>query len=173
MKAPCRGAPSLCVLCARVGFHHGLIHGTLIARCPVKHPQPRHQWNPTLTSKSATLGWGTRPWPKENDAVIAAPRNHKILLENKNVRVLDVTVAPGETEPVHSHRWPSVLYVLAAGDFIDRDGEGDVILDTRQLKTPLQYPMTIWKDPEAPHAVENLSKTITLHLIRVEMKKIA
>ena len=110
-------------------------------------------------------------WPKENDAVSAAPRNHKILLENENVRVLDVTVAPGETEAVHSHRWPSVLYILTAGDFIDRDGEGNVIFDTRQLKTPLQYPMTIWKDPEAPHAVENLSKTITLHLIRVEMKK--
>ena len=110
-------------------------------------------------------------WPKENDAVIAAPRNHKILLENENVRVLDVTLAPGETEPVHSHRWPSVLYILTAGDFIDRDGEGNVVFDTRQLKTPLQYPMTMWKDPEAPHAVENLSKTIPLHLIRVEMKK--
>jgi len=110
-------------------------------------------------------------WPKESDAVIAAPRNHKILLENENVRVLDVTLAPGETEPVHSHRWPSVLYVLTSGDFIDRDGQGNVVFDTRQLKTPLQYPLTLWKDPEAPHAVENLSKTTTLHLIRVEMKK--
>jgi len=66
---------------------------------------------------------------------------------------------------------PSVLYILTAGDFIDRDGEGNVIFDTRQLKTPLQYLMTMWKDPEAPHAVENLSKTVTLHLVRVEMKK--
>ena len=55
--------------------------------------------------------------------------------------------------------WPSVLYILTAGDFVDRDGEGNVILDTRQLKTPLQFPMTMWKDPEAPHSVENLSKT--------------
>ncbi|MGO9650498.1 MAG: hypothetical protein ACLPOO_20895 [Terriglobales bacterium] len=77
-------------------------------------------------------------WPKES-AVIAAPRNHKILLENDNVRVLDVTIAPGETEPVHFHRWPSVLYILSAGDFIDRDGQGNVIFDTRQMKTPLQY----------------------------------
>ena len=68
-----------------------------------------------------------------------------------------------------------------AGDFVDRDddrdndddrdGEGNVIFDTRLLETRLQYPMTMWKDPEAPHAVENLSKTITPHLIRAEMKK--
>src|SRR5687768_16151524 len=110
-------------------------------------------------------------WPKEKDAVIAAPENHKILLESENVRVLEVTVLPGETEPVHSHRWPSVLYIQAAGDFIDRDGEGKIIFDSRQLPTPLKFPMTMWKDPEAPHSVENLSRTITLRLIRVEMKK--
>ena len=110
-------------------------------------------------------------WPKDSDAVIAAPKNHKVLLENDNVRVLDVTIAPGETEPVHSHRWPSVLYILSAEDFVDRDGQGNVIFDTRQMKTPLQYPVTMWKDPEAPHAAENLSKTVTVHLIRVEIKK--
>lgn len=110
-------------------------------------------------------------WPKEKDAVIAAPKNHKILLENENVRVLEVTVLPGETEPVHSHRWRSVLYILSAGDFIDRDGAGTIIFDSRQLKTPLVFPMTMWKEPEAPHSVENLSRTITLRLIRVEMKK--
>ncbi len=110
-------------------------------------------------------------WPKDKDAVVAAPKNQKILMENEKVRVLDVTVAPGEVEPVHSHAWPSVLYFMAAGDFIDRDAEGNVIFDTRALKTPLALPMTKWKEPEAPHSVENLSKTITLHLVRVEMKK--
>jgi hypothetical protein len=28
----------------------------------------------------------------------------------------------------------------------------------------------MYKKPEAPHSVENLSATITLHLVRVEMK---
>lgn len=110
-------------------------------------------------------------WPKEKDAVVAAPKNHKIVLENENVRVLEVTVLPGETEPVHSHKWASVLYIQTAGDFIDRDGEGKIIFDSRKLPTPLTFPMTMWKDPEAPHSIENLSKTITLRLIRVEMKK--
>jgi hypothetical protein len=109
-------------------------------------------------------------WPKEKDAVLAAPTNHKILLENEKVRVLDVKVSPGEVEAVHSHRWPSVLYILEAGDFIDRDGNGKVIFDTRTLPAPLTFPLTMYKEPEAPHSVENLSKTVTLHLVRVEMK---
>jgi hypothetical protein len=41
------GAPSLRVLCARVGFHNCPVHGILIAQYPAKHPRPRHQWNPT------------------------------------------------------------------------------------------------------------------------------
>jgi len=65
------------------------------------------------------------------DAVAAAPANHRVLLETDRVRVLDVTVEPGETEPTHAHRWPSVLHIDQAGDFIDRDGEGRVLFDSR------------------------------------------
>jgi hypothetical protein len=73
-------------------------------------------------------------------------------------------------EAVHSHRWPSVLYFMAAGDFIDRDSNGKVIFGSRTLTTPLAFPLTMYKVPEAPHSVENLSTTITIHLVRVEMK---
>ena len=110
-------------------------------------------------------------WPKDQDAVVSAPNNHKILLENDKVRVLEVTVAPKELEPVHHHQWPSVLYIMEAGDFIDRDGEGNVIMDTRQMPEPLVFPMTMYKNPEAPHSVENLSETKPIRLIRVEMKQ--
>ena len=109
-------------------------------------------------------------WPAELDAVIAAPENHKILLENDSVRVLEVTIAPGMVEPLHSHRWPSVLYIQEAGDFIDNDADGHTIFDTRELDAPLTYPLTMWKDPEAPHSVVNLSDDITIRLIRVEIK---
>lgn len=128
---------------------------------------------PTTAGAADPMVYGTgnpADWPKEQDAVAAAPGNHTVLLENEKVRVLDVKVAPGEVEAVHSHRWPSVLYVIEAGDFVDRDGNGKVIFDTRTLKAPLTYPLTMYKQPEAPHSVENLSKTITLHLVRVEMK---
>ncbi|UCA56578.1 MULTISPECIES: nuclear transport factor 2 family protein [Aequorivita] len=110
-------------------------------------------------------------WPSELDAVIAAPKNHKILLENDKVRVLEVTLAPGEKEALHHHRWPSALYIQEAGDFIDYEGDGNVIFDSRQLPEPLPMPFTMYKEPEAPHSVVNLSKTKPIRLIRVEMKQ--
>ncbi|MDC6350087.1 hypothetical protein PP178_00865 [Zeaxanthinibacter sp. PT1] len=110
-------------------------------------------------------------WPAEQDAVVSAPNNHKILLENDKVRVLEVTLAPNELEAVHHHRWPSVLYIMEAGDFIDRDAEGNVIMDSREIPEPLVFPMTMYKEPEAPHSVENLSDTKPIRLIRVEMKE--
>jgi mannose-6-phosphate isomerase-like protein (cupin superfamily) len=108
-------------------------------------------------------------WPQSADAVVAAPDNHHVLLENDQVRVLDVVVPPHTKEPVHAHCSPSVLYILEASAFIDHDANGKVLLDTRELKTPLTFPMTMWKGPEAPHSVENLSDK-PLHLIRVELK---
>ena len=62
------------------------------------------------------------------DAVRAAPGNHRVVLENDEVRVLPVDVGPGETEAIHEHRWPSVLHIQSAQPAIDisyawRDGK--------------------------------------------------
>ena len=108
-------------------------------------------------------------WPATQDAVQAAPRNHRVIFENDKVRVLDVTVAPHTREPVHAHCWASVLYVMEAGKYVDYGADGKVLFDSRSLATPPELPMVIYKDPEAPHAVENLDDK-PLHLIRVEMK---
>jgi quercetin dioxygenase-like cupin family protein len=109
-------------------------------------------------------------WPDKLDAVIAAPDNHRILLENDRVRVLEVTIKPKTKEPVHAHRWPSVLYIDKAGDFIDYEGQGKVLFDSRTAKEPIKYPVTQWLEAQAPHAVENLSAE-PVHLIRVELKR--
>jgi hypothetical protein len=43
--------------------------------------------------------------------VVGAPGSHRVVLENETTRVLEVTIAPGEREPEHTHRWPSVMVV--------------------------------------------------------------
>jgi hypothetical protein len=108
-------------------------------------------------------------WTSAQDAIQAAPQNHRVVLENDKVRVLDVIVPPHTKENVHAHCWPSVLYITAAGKYIDYDANGKVLFDSRSLAAAPPLPMTIWKDPEAPHAVENLDDK-PLHLVRVELK---
>lgn len=112
----------------------------------------------------------TANWDKSLDAVVAAPKNHKVVLENDKVRVLEVTVQPGEREPVHSHRWSSVLYVMEEENIRDYDAKGNVIYDTKTDKNPMKTPYTIWMEPQEPHSVENLSKK-PLRLMRVELKQ--
>ena len=109
-------------------------------------------------------------WPDSLDAVAAAPQNHKVVLENERVRVLEVTVRPGEKEPLHMHRMPSVMYVMAEDNIRDYDADGKVLYDSRTDKAPPKTPYTIWMEPQAPHRVENLSKK-PLRLLRVELKQ--
>ena len=108
-------------------------------------------------------------WPSELEATVAAPDNHQILFENDRVRVLAVSLAPGAVEPTHFHRWPSILYIQQAGDWVDRDAAGKVIFDSRE-HPQMQFPFTMWKEAEAPHSPVNLSKDTWIRLVRVELK---
>jgi quercetin dioxygenase-like cupin family protein len=47
------------------------------------------------------------------DAIVAAPNNHQVVFENEKVRVLDVTIKPGEKEPFHVHPMPGVMNIIA------------------------------------------------------------
>jgi hypothetical protein len=64
-------------------------------------------------------------WPPHLDAVIAAPDNHRVLMDDETIRVLEVTVEPGEREPLHHHRWPSLMVVLARPSYVNRDATRD------------------------------------------------
>ncbi|WP_117880308.1 cupin domain-containing protein [Aureibaculum luteum] len=112
-----------------------------------------------------------KDWSIELDAVVSAGKTHKILLENDEVRVLEVTLKPGETGSLHHHRWPSVIDVLERGHFIDYDANGNVNIDTSKMPSDQKLPTTIWLDAQPPYYVKNLSGTLSIHLIRVEMKR--
>jgi hypothetical protein len=75
-------------------------------------------------------------WPDSLDALVAAPEHHSVLLENDRVRVLEARVEAGQTVPVHTHRWPGVQYVVSFADFVRRDGDGQVLVDSRAMDFP-------------------------------------
>lgn len=107
-------------------------------------------------------------WPDQLDALQAAAHHHVSLFENDMVRVLDTRVMPGQTVPLHTHRWPSVLYILSWSDFVRRDGEGRTVLDSR-LGQRLPQGSAVWSSPLPPHTLENVGES-ELRAISIELK---
>jgi hypothetical protein len=114
----------------------------------------------------------TTPWPEALDALRAAPNHHSLLFENEAVRVLDTRIAPGDRTPVHTHRWPSVLFILSWGSFVRRDASGEVLLDSRTSPQPASLPRALWSPPLPAHSLENVGTT-DIHVVSVEVKSAA
>ena len=56
-------------------------------------------FRPASFHRLATLGYRDTGGPASYDAIVTAPDNHKVVFENEKVRVLEVTIKPGEKEP--------------------------------------------------------------------------
>lgn len=121
---------------------------------------------PTATGANA----GGCAWPASLDAVAAAPGNHRVLLENERVRVLEITVAPGEREPVHAHCLPSVAYVMYEGKYREYDAQGKLMSEGKESPPESQFPTTSWTEPLAPHSFENLD-TKPVRSLHIELKQ--
>jgi hypothetical protein len=117
------------------------------------------------------LDWDTSEleWPSELDALRAAPGHHRLLLENDAVRVIETLIGVGETTPVHTHRWASVGYVVGGTQIVRRDGDRNILLDTRISGDAPRASEVRWADPLAPHSVENVGDH-ELRVIMVECK---
>jgi quercetin dioxygenase-like cupin family protein len=107
--------------------------------------------------------------PESLDAIAAAPEHHEVLLENERVRVLDSRIKAGDTVPVHTHRWPSVLYILGTSDFIRYDSEGNVVFDSRTKESNIEAGTVNWSGPLSAHSVQNVGET-EIRVISVELK---
>jgi len=115
---------------------------------------------------------GTQAAPANLDAIAAAPSSHRILMEDDRMRVLRVEVAPGATEPVHDHRWPSVMYfeqpqpiTYIAYKLVDGKP-----VETRRIDAPaLAISQTVRGEPEGLHAVLNRGSAPFL-AVRFEFK---
>lgn len=124
--------------------------------------------NPDQSASSPRLQeW---KWPDSLDALVAAPNHHKLLFENERVRVLNTSIPEGDRVPIHTHRWPSVLYILSWSDFVRYDDKGKVLLDSRKVESFKNPPAVVWSSSLPPHSLENIGK-MDLNIIAIELKE--
>ncbi len=107
------------------------------------------------------LGLGARAVLAE-DPVKVAPGVYKVILENDRVRVLSVTLKPGEKTPMHSHP-ANIVYPLNAGKV------RFTLPDGKSIDADLKAGEISWHEGET-HATENLGKTRVRALV-VELKE--
>lgn len=62
----------------------------------------------TIDSSSRSAKWD---WPDSLDAIKAAPDNHRVVYEDDNVRVLAVILDGKKSEPIHTHKWKSIMWI--------------------------------------------------------------
>jgi quercetin dioxygenase-like cupin family protein len=106
-----------------------------------------------------------RWWTPQNEALTAAPQHHTLLFENDEVRVLTVTIAPGVKEPLHAHRYASVIYDEQPSHLVEYLADGTKV--DRGVRT---QGGARWLPVGPPHALENVGTT-PLRIVRVELKK--
>jgi len=109
-------------------------------------------------------------WPDALDALAAAPDHHTLIMENERVRIIQTRILPGQVVPLHTHCWPAVAFIGSWSDFVRRDPDGTVTLDTR---LGADYPMInapFWQEPLTPHSVENVGDT-EFQAVQVELKE--
>jgi hypothetical protein len=132
-------------------------------------PQPARNSGGNAMTPISMDGTDPAGWDPSLDSLAAAPANHRLLYEDESIRVLSVSIAPGQTEPPHHHRWPSVFV-------IDRFGKKmrDFDSDGREIPLPLperfELPLTVNMPPQPVHYVRN-EDTIGFHGTRIEFKR--
>ena len=95
------------------------------------------------------------------DPVRIAPDTHKIAFENAFVRVLEVHVPAGKTEPRHRHPHGLSVYLT--------DWDAKVTIDGRPAQVNQRKSGSFaWSDAVV-HTVENVGKTEG-HVLRIELK---
>ena len=98
------------------------------------------------------------------DVVKVSPETHRVLLENAQVRVLDVQVKPGAKVAMHSHP-AGILYYLSDAKLKIAYPDGKT--EEREVKAGT----AVWSEA-VTHAAENVGST-ELHEVHTELKQTA
>jgi mannose-6-phosphate isomerase-like protein (cupin superfamily) len=107
------------------------------------------------------------------DAVAAAPGNHQLVLENEKVRILEVTIKPGEKEPFHVHSMPSVMIIVSGSKLRITQAtiaDGEVVTGKSiEVGADNFQPPPLWMPPQGIHSAENTGST-NFRAYRIELK---
>lgn len=114
-------------------------------------------------------------WPENMDAMKAAPDNHKIVYEDDNVRVLAVMLEGKKSEPIHTHRWKSVMWISKSIvpcqiNNYKKDAAGDLVKTDSVTINEMPVEVGQLLDAEGPTSITNLGSENGL-AYRVEFKK--
>ncbi|RYG01997.1 MAG: hypothetical protein EOO02_11510 [Chitinophagaceae bacterium] len=158
----------------------GLLVGGVSGYGITKYLQPRNtetrlmvtEQSDSVKIKSDTT-WN---WSDSLEALTAAPVSHKIVYEDSTIRVLQVILAPNQTEPIHTHKWRSIMWFSQATPMTyfkyNKPGATYAIEDSFSI--PRMPPAAINHgealDPEGPHAIKNVGKENGI-AFRIEFKK--
>ncbi len=112
-----------------------------------------------VVSLGLALGAGT---VMAQDVAKLSPNDVKVLIENDQVRVLEILHKPGAKEPMHSH--PAAVSVSLTA-FKLKATKPDGKTSEREAKVG----EVRWTEP-ATHSVENVGTT-DQHMIMIELKK--
>lgn len=71
-------------------------------------PQTDNTRTTIINTSSPSAKW---TWPDSLDAMKAAPGNHNVVYEDSTVRILQVLLNGHKEEPVHTHKWKSIMWI--------------------------------------------------------------
>jgi hypothetical protein len=123
--------------------------------------------------KTDTAKWN---WPDSLDALVAAPVNHKLVFENEEFRILEVTVNPGQLDPIHTHKGESIVWGVMTSPIVyntfglDSNNKLTLVKKDTIIVKPEELNKGIREYPEPPHSVQNIGKD-TFRLYRIEYKR--
>lgn len=96
------------------------------------------------------------------DVLAGNPPTHVLTLENDHIRAIEVTLQPGESEPLHSHG-SYVAYFLT-------DATLTVHVDGTEETFSVKAGHTIYNESAGPHTTKN-SGDATVRYVLLEIKR--
>jgi hypothetical protein len=115
------------------------------------------------------MGHSSHRLEERSSGVAAPPDQHSLLVKHDKIRVGQTRIPPGQTVPVHPHRFAGVGFIKSWSDFIRRDQDGIVLFAARRLREKSKLNAPLWQAPLPPHTGENVGSG-EFHAVEVEIR---